>query len=410
MHIGIAVFGTWGDVEPFTALAASLRARGHRVTWFVEPSMARRVGEEVVSTGPALDVPALLRHPRALDPRFVWREVYAPRIAPFHDALLAHHDDDPFDGIVTHVWTLGASLAAARLDLPFASVALQPMVWMSRTKPPRLDALELPPWLYRRAFAVAEPILMKGLLGRSLRAESTHLGIREVGVGVRELWSRAACNLGLWDPSFRDPQPDDPPRSHILGFLAPEPSAEVDEELIAFCQTRRPWIVALGSALPSQHQRPYALALDAVEEPLLLIGADLEVPPARREDVRVVGRSPYGALFPHASGIIHHGGAGTTAHALRAGVPQCVLAFGNDMFDNGECVKAMGVGEVLIGARATTASLRSAIAALSRDEVSVLARARARALVTPADALQAAAQLVEDTFRRPHRPRNPNGS
>jgi UDP:flavonoid glycosyltransferase YjiC (YdhE family) len=403
VHIGIAAFGTWGDVEPFTALAAALRADGHRVTWFVEPSAAAAItGDAVVPVGPALDAPRLLRDPRALDPRFVWREVYAPRIAPFHDALRARHRVDPIDGVAAHVWTLGASLAADRLGVPFASVALQPMVWMSRARPPRLDALELPPWLYARAFALVEPVIMRGLLGRSLRAEAKKLGIRDRALSVRALWSRAACHLGLWDPSFRGPQPDDPPRAHVVGFVAPDHLA-AEDDLVRFCEARSPWIVGLGSTLPTNHQRPYALALDAVREPLLLIGARLEVPPALRDRVRVTPRAPYGALFGHARGVIHHGGVGTTAHALRAGVPQCVLAFGNDMFDNGECLRAMGVGEVLVGADASRGVLLAALERLRRPEVQALARSRARDLVTPAEAVAAATRVLERAFEAPPR-------
>ncbi len=405
MHIGLAVFGTRGDVDPMVALGLALHARGHEVTMFVNPSLSSAcVGPlEVVEVGAPWSLSEVLAHPRSMDPRFVWNEVYMPQIKAFFDATLATHRARPLDAIVAHVWTLGAQLAATHLGLALGCVALQPMVWMSRAMPPRLNALDLPGWLRAPTFRVAERALMRGVFAPALRRQARALGVplaSDADLPFRHFWDRARCHLGLWDPSFRPPQPDDPPRSHILGFPQGHSREALDPDLLAFCEEHRPWVMGLGSALPVAHQEPYRLALAATDEPIVLVGADADAlgVKASSDRVRVVGRAPYSELFSRSRGVIHHGGVGTTAEALRAGVPQCVLAFGNDMFDNGERVVGLGAATMREARRATVDLLRTDLERLTRPEIRARAAELARALVSPEDALALAADRLEAAF------------
>jgi rhamnosyltransferase subunit B len=56
---------------------------------------------------------------------------------------------------------------------------------------------------------------------------------------------------------------------------------------------------------------------------------------------------PLSALLPHTAALVHHGGIGTTAEALRAGIPQLVAPFAWDQFDNGARIASLGVGMVI---------------------------------------------------------------
>jgi rhamnosyltransferase subunit B len=60
---------------------------------------------------------------------------------------------------------------------------------------------------------------------------------------------------------------------------------------------------------------------------------------------------PLRTLLPHAAALVHHGGIGTTAEALRAGTPQLVVPLAHDQFDNGARVTALGVGASLPAGR-----------------------------------------------------------
>lgn len=62
------------------------------------------------------------------------------------------------------------------------------------------------------------------------------------------------------------------------------------------------------------------------------------------EDMYFIESIPHTWLFPKMAGVIHHGGAGTTAAAFRAGVPSVVVPHGNDQFAWGKRTEELGVG------------------------------------------------------------------
>ena len=63
-----------------------------------------------------------------------------------------------------------------------------------------------------------------------------------------------------------------------------------------------------------------------------------------KQNLLLVTVTPHEWLFPRVSCTVHHGGAGTTTSALRAGVPTIVTPVAADQFDNSYLVRAMGVG------------------------------------------------------------------
>jgi rhamnosyltransferase subunit B len=73
---------------------------------------------------------------------------------------------------------------------------------------------------------------------------------------------------------------------------------------------------------------------------------------------------PLRLLLPHAAALVHHGGIGTTAEALRAGTPQLVVPLAHDQFDNGARVTALGVGASLPATRLNERRLVRALGVL----------------------------------------------
>jgi vancomycin aglycone glucosyltransferase len=98
------------------------------------------------------------------------------------------------------------------------------------------------------------------------------------------------------------------------------------------------------------------------------------------------------ALFPRVAAVVHHGGAGTTASAARAGVPQVVVPMFGDQFYWASRVRALGIGSSVMGTLTTeslTTALREAI------ESAVADRSRSFARQLRADgAMVAARRLV----------------
>lgn len=101
--------------------------------------------------------------------------------------------------------------------------------------------------------------------------------------------------------------------------------------------------------------------------PFEAFGADVAVD--ARSDVHVCGAVPHAALFPRVAAVVHHGGAGTTATAARAGVPQVIVPHMTDQYYAANRVAALGVGPRPVWkARLTTGRLTAALRQATGDE------------------------------------------
>jgi UDP:flavonoid glycosyltransferase YjiC (YdhE family) len=115
--------------------------------------------------------------------------------------------------------------------------------------------------------------------------------------------------------------------------------------------------------------------------------------------VRHCAFAPFRHLLPLCGAIVHHGGIGTTAAALCAGIPQLILPMAWDQPDNAERVRRLGAGARLGPRHRTALHLARELARLMNPEV----RARCRAVadqIGEVDGLDVAAGLVEEFAAR----------
>jgi sterol 3beta-glucosyltransferase len=76
----------------------------------------------------------------------------------------------------------------------------------------------------------------------------------------------------------------------------------------------------------------------------LLLGGTGRLLDVKQPGIRAFGGAPFGWLFPQMRALIHHGGSGTTALGLRAGVPATAIPFMMDQPFWGRRLEALGVG------------------------------------------------------------------
>ena len=153
---------------------------------------------------------------------------------------------------------------------------------------------------------------------------------------------------------FVFPSPADwPANVHNTGywFLEEETGWEAPAELVKFIQSGpAPVYVGFGSVgNPNQAVQTTQLVIDALKRAgqrgVLATGwhsmAKIDHLPA---NIYMIGSAPHTWLFPRMAAVVHHGGAGTTAAGLRAGVPGIVIPFSNDQFAWGRRVYELGAG------------------------------------------------------------------
>jgi sterol 3beta-glucosyltransferase len=114
------------------------------------------------------------------------------------------------------------------------------------------------------------------------------------------------------------------------------------------------------------------------------------------EDVFILESAPHSWLFPRMAAVVHHGGAGTTAAGLRAGVPGVIVPFSNDQFAWGRRVYELGVGAKPIPRKKlTSANLAGAIQFILSDGVKDAAKELGRKIQSENGAERAARVVVE---------------
>ncbi len=150
------------------------------------------------------------------------------------------------------------------------------------------------------------------------------------------------------------PQPDWPTNTVSAGFAfydGSEDRAKLTPQLEQFLNAGEPPIVfTLGSAAVMAPGRFYEESIEAAKllnrRAVLLIGKNLP-PKNLSENVIAVSYAPYSQIFGRACAIVHQGGIGTTAQALRAGRPTLVMPYSHDQPDNAARVEHLGISRTI---------------------------------------------------------------
>jgi UDP:flavonoid glycosyltransferase YjiC (YdhE family) len=220
---------------------------------------------------------------------------------------------------------------------------------------------------------------------------------------------RSTPMLGAYSPSLL-PHPGDWPESaHVTGvlFLDAQADWQPPSELEAFLEAGDPPVYvgfgSMGGRHPEQMARLILEALDKSGQRGVLLtgwgGLRTELVP---ENVFVVESVPHSWLFPRMAAAVHHGGAGTTAEALRAGVPMVIVPFVLDQAFWGARVRALGLGPDPIPQKRLTADRLAEAIRTAITDASMRQRAqRCGAAVRAEDGIANAVNAVRRHFGEP---------
>ncbi|GAA2618814.1 nucleotide disphospho-sugar-binding domain-containing protein [Streptomyces axinellae] len=330
MKVLIAAAGSHGDIAPYTGLGVRLREAGHEVALTTHGSDASLVSL-IRSAG-------LQPRPLSADPRghgaasLRTAAAFLKDLAP---GLVRATEDDPPDLLLLSTTTapLGVHLAEA-LDIPALGVPLQPTEPTGDFAPPGGGARSLGRrgnlWAGRLSRRVVGRLYREPV--RALRTE----------LGLPPLTARAVRRRGRtrgggvahgFSPALLARPADWRPGATVVGNWWPYVPADtrLPAELADFLASGpAPVLVGFGS-MPAGRARGgeplgsvvvRALRRAGVRGILQAGAAGLSPGEHLADgDMLAIGPVPHELLFPHVAAVVHHGGAGTTAAALRAGVP-----------------------------------------------------------------------------------------
>ena len=338
MRFTLVTFGSEGDTRPLAALARGLMDAGHEVCLFAEGATLARVRDlgvpcealqgDVRSMLPIVDPTTKLKLADVLKVSKGLQNIIAQNMSAWIRTVAAHARQS--DAILFSSLAFGAGIAvAAELRKPLIGLWFQPVTPTRAFNSPLMQPRNLPGWanlltyrlLHRYMWApYAKPTALarKEIFGTTSSARPAFdfpmlYGISSQLVSEPADWPKSHRICGHWSmPADTFSPPDE-----LATFLADGPPPMYAGFGTASCFIRRKALTALIDAVAGRRVL-FAPGWSKIDNTVL---------PA---NFHLVGNVPHEWLFPRMSLVIHHGGAGTTHTAARAGVPQIVLPVGGD--------------------------------------------------------------------------------
>lgn len=388
MRISVLTVGSRGDVQPYIALCNGLRAAGHEVRL----ATCRPFRETIEASG-------LEFSPFDADPREIMRGSegrkwldsgessmrFAYRmVSLFRQELVPRLEEaraacEGADAVIHSPLGFAGWHVAEALGIPSVVAGLQPGT-RTRAFPATPAAVRRSPGgIYNLlTWVLVEQVAWQPLRSIINRWRRESLGIPAVPFSgpFRLMLERRTPVMYGFSPLVV-PKPRDWPEWHRLtgywfldGPSDWQPPARVTEFLDA---GPPPVYVGFGSMMPRDPAATIDLVLCALRQAGVrgILATGWMAPTAHDlpDDVLALEEIPHDWLFPRVAAVVHHGGAGTTASAIRAGTPAIVVPFFADQPFWAKRVAALGVGPPPIPERKLTAErLAAAIKAAITDE------------------------------------------
>lgn len=361
MRILIYAMGSAGDVHPFVGVGKALQARGHEVivatSAFFE-SVVTRAGLGFRAMGTVEDFERIQGNPHLWHPTKALPSIIRHAVNPSYEPILevARELNLPGETII-----LASSLAWATmsvrelLDVPVVSIHLAPSLFVSVHRQPVMHGAPVPQgaplWMKKIQWGIAEKVVDFHVLPELNRFRGRH-GLAPTR-GVLHGWHSPDRVIALFPEWYAAPQPDWPKQVIQTGFPLFDESGqrEVPRELEDFLNDGDPPVVFTpGSAMDRGHE-----FFDEAVKSLKLLGkrgilisrfADT-IPANLPKGVRHFSYVPFSQVLPRSAAMVFHGGIGTCAQTLRAGIPQLLMPMAHDQLDNLSRVHDLGTGDGL---------------------------------------------------------------
>lgn len=421
MKFVLSFYGTRGDVEPGIAVGRELLRRGHDVRMAVPPDLvgfAEATGLAAVACGP--DVRVWQDVNRDFWARFLrnfWKNFWKIRELKallsedwqlftqcWQDVsttlkTLAEDADLLFTGVLGEE---SAGNVAEFYDLPLATLHVFPIRANGQTFP------GLPARFGRSVMRMSEWLgwpMMKRLEDRQRRELSLP---KATGPSPWRIAERGSMEIQAYDevciPGLAEEWAVWNGQRPFVGALTLDLPTDSDDEVASWIAAGSPPICFGFGSMPVESAADTLAMISAScaqlgERALVCAGASDFSGVPDFDNVKVVGTMNYAAAFPSCRALVHHGGAGTTAASLRAGVPTLILSTDLDQTLWGARVKRLKVGTARRFSATTEKTLVADLRTILEPQYVARAREVATRMTRTAESPVVAADLLENFAR-----------
>lgn len=360
MKIIVTAIGSDGDINPMIEVSKKLLERGHEVEFCANGYFGQKVknagltflelgGEHLYLEG--------LKRPGVWDPRkgfqVVWQFV---RESLELNYQIVKERIDPGNTIL-----VGTTLAMANrvlqdeLKIKASTVHLSPCCIISAhepmTGPGYPSPTSLPLWM-KNAYV---GLIDKLALDRVCRDDINQFRAKHNLAPVKSIFrkwlaspNQVICAFPDW---YAEPQPDWPPNSVCTGIpiFHKQEHEDLSVEVKEFLQSGAPPVVVTPGSAMAQSEKYFKTILKCLSgsnyRAIFVTKHKNHVLEKLPPNILLSSYEPFDLLFPKAQVVIHHGGIGTSAQCMNAGVPQMITPFAHDQFDNAARLEKLGVGK-----------------------------------------------------------------
>jgi len=412
MRLLITALGSYGDVYPFVGLGVALHGRGHQVSIITNPhfqSTVESAGLDFLAVGTLADYELLAElenvwHP-IRGPMLVMRKGVVEILRELYGVIEANYQSGE-TVLVAHMLDMASRVFQEKHHAPLASVHLAPLMLRSFKQTSQMGTLlmgeSVPRWLRRAQFWMADRLIIDRIIGPELNGLRKELGLAPVRFIMRDWWYSPQLVLGLFPEWFAPPQPDWPANVHLTSFpLWDEPAqSDLPGEVADFLAAGDPPIVFTPGSAMAQGKSFFQAAIEACQllqcRGILLTKYSEQLPRKLPDSVPHFGFVPFSRLLPRAAAFVHHGGIGSCAQGLAAGLPQLLMPMAYDQPDNAARLERLGVARSLRPRKFVGPAVAQALEELLTDENVRLSFHRCTEQCDARAAMETACDLLEN--------------
>jgi sterol 3beta-glucosyltransferase len=359
-NLAIIASGSRGDVQPYIALGTGLKALGHKVTVLSNENfeaLVREAGLDFASTGP--NVQEVLQsdewRDKAENRNFL--KILADGQKYMKDIAEAQARELPKllagqDMVIGGLAALTGGLTIAdMLKIPFIQAYVFPFTASREFSSPLVADLPLGQLLNRPSFHLTHQMFWQ------IFKDNDNITRRVLGLGKGSFWGPFKSLAQRDEPVLYGyskhvlPRPNDwTSKYHVTGYWYLDESSDwkPSSELLKFLEAGDPPVyIGFGSMASSQPERTSEILIEALalsgQRGILASGWGGLKASDLPETVHLISSIPHSWLFPRVATVVHHGGAGTTAAGLRAGIPSILIPHGGDQAFWGKRLADLGV-------------------------------------------------------------------
>lgn len=376
MKIVLLAIGSRGDVQPLAALGVGLKNHGHKVMLIAGDDftgLVQETGLEFIPLG--INIQNALGQEKDM---FHLMDKIKPNLLN----VLPQGQN----AIVSTFMGVSTCPVARAKDIPFFYVVPMPSLETQQHPHPLFPPFPFSKGFNRWTFKAADSRVLKACPDAAslfVEPRPTYLFPFSTSIYPKPAdWGEFAHITGFW-------------------FLEQIKNWDPPQDLLAFMEDgSKPFYVGFSSMLPKDPQRMTGVLLEALRQTgqraVMVSGwgglQSKDVP----SNVFLTDSIPFDWLFPKIQAAIHHGGLGTTACAISAGIPSVFIPFGLDQPFWARTIHQLGAGtKPLDPNRLTTAQLVTAIETVVHDQAMRLKADQIGELVRSENGVEQAVHIIE---------------